>query len=135
MSDIRSLAFRPTPEQEARLAEMLDTERRLGAHAAAFLDDVELSRRHTPELVFEPWMASHPQFKHVPRAVGSDPRPKDTIPTDPPRSVVREAVDILDQLNDGLNPSDRETADAALALAILARCQTLMDAAKARLQS
>jgi cell division septation protein DedD len=125
MSDIRSLAFRPTPEQEARLAEMLDTERRLGAHAAAF---------HTPELVFEPWMASHPQFKHVPRADGSDPRLEDTIPTDPPRSVVREAVDILDQLNDGLNPSDREAADAALAVVILARAQVLVDAAKARLQ-
>ena len=84
----------------------------------------------SPEL----WAALQEQIETA-RRLTPDPRLDDTIPTDPPRSVVREAVDILDHLNDGLNPSDRETADAALALAILARCQTLMDAAKARLQA
>lgn len=84
----------------------------MSAHAAASLDDAgpELLRRLTP-----------------------DPRLEDTILSAPARSVVSEAADLLDQISDGLNPSDREAADAALALAILARCQILIDAAKARL--
>ncbi len=146
MPDIRSLAFTPTPEQMTRLAEQADTGRRMAAHAATFHDGAEFTRCHTSELVFEPWMASHPQFKHVPRPHGSDPRFRhllgppdrrleDTILSDPPRSVVSEAAAILDRLSDGLNPSDREAADAALALTILTRCEALAAAARARLQS
>lgn len=91
MSDIRSPAFRPTPEHMTRLGELS-------------------------------------------RSLISDPQLEATIAPEPAQSVVSEAAAILDQLNDGLNPSDREAADAALALAILARAQTLIDAAKARLQ-
>ena len=109
-----------SPEQWAGLRERIEfAERAIAArpaldHAAAYLAarGPEVSRRLAPV-----------------------PRLEETILSASPRSVVTEAASILDQLNSGLNPSDREAADAALTLAILARCQALMDAAKERLQS
>ena len=93
-------------------------------HWAALQEQIELAGRITA--------ARHPETA---RPLAPDPRLEAPIAPEPAQSVVSEAAAILDQLNDGLNPSDRETADAALAVVILARCQALMDATKARLQS
>ncbi len=121
MSDIRSLAFTPTPGQRARLTEMLDLARQRGAAQQSILDHAAAHlEAHGPELS---------------RRLAPDPRLDAIVAAEPKRSVVSEAADLLDRLSAAVEPADRDAFDASLASTILVRCEVLAARAKALLQS